>query len=219
MELDLIKVIDSLSPGSQFVKNEVDDLAFLWPKLSKDELAKKWAKKIRSNYTSVGVATALPSVIPGIGTAAQFFIEAGTISADLALMLRWMSKMCMGIGFVYGNDLSFDINKDLVNILGLWCGVIQTAKEAAKRVGTKVAVVQFNKHVTGKMLTKINQKVGTQMLVKYGGKRGGIALGKLVPFGVGAIVAGSFNYATFSRFMKVAIDYYKTDEQYVIIDE
>lgn len=45
MELDLIKIIDSLSPNPQFVKDEVDDLAFLSPKLSKDELAKKMGEK------------------------------------------------------------------------------------------------------------------------------------------------------------------------------
>lgn len=218
MEINLIKIIDCLAPSSEYVSREVQDMRYLNPSKSKDQLASIWAKKIRRNYTSVGIATALPSVIPGVGTAAQIAIETGTISGDLALMLRWMSKMCLGIGFIYGHDMTMDIDKDLLNILGLWCGVIQVAKEATKKVGTKVAVAQFNKHVSGKILSKINQKVGTQLLTKYGSKRGAIALGKLIPFGVGAMIAGSFNYTTFTKFMKSAINYYKNDEEYIIVE-
>ena len=217
--MDLLSIINGLTPSPEYVNREVQDLKYLHPNKSQDQLAKIWAKKIRRNYTSVGIASALPSAIPGVGTAVQIAIEAGTISGDLALMLRWMGKMCMGIGFIYGNNMSMDINKDLLNILGLWCGVIQAAKEVTKKIGTKVAIAQFDKHVTGKILAKINQRVGTTILTKYGAKRGGIAVGKLIPFGVGAVIAGTFNFSTFSSFMNSAINYYKTEEEYVIYEE
>lgn len=219
MEINLVSIIDSLAPSNEYIAQETEELKYLNPKLSKDELARKWGKRIRNNYTSVGVATALPSAIPGIGTAVQVAIEAGTISADLALMLRWMGKLCKGISIIYGNNSTLSINQDLVNILGLWSGVIDVAKNATKRVGTKVAVTQFNKRVTGKALAKVNKRVGTTIITKYGTKRGGIALGKLIPFGVGAAVAGGFNYFTFNSFMKSAIDYYKNDYDYVMFEE
>ncbi|MBQ6307184.1 MAG: hypothetical protein IJK78_11510 [Bacteroidales bacterium] len=219
MEINLVSIIQAVAPSNEHIAQEVSELKYLNPQLSNDQLALRWGKRIRNNYTSVGVATALPSAIPGIGTAAQIAIEAGTISADLALMLRWMGKLCMGIGMIYGNNPSFTINQDLVNILGLWSGVVDVAKNATKRVGTKVAVVQFNKHVSGKVLAKINKRVGTTILTKYGGKRGGVALGKLVPFGVGAVIAGGFNYFTFNAFMKSAINYYKNDNDYVMFEE
>lgn len=217
--MDLLSIINGLTPSPEYVNREVQDLKYLHPNKSQDQLAKIWANKIRRNYTSVGIASALPSAIPGVGTAVQIAIEAGTISGDLALMLRWMGKMCMGIGFIYGNNMSMDINKDLLNILGLWCGVIQAAKEVTKKIGTKVAIAQFDKHVSGKILAKINQRVGTTILTKYGAKRGGIAVGKLIPFGVGAVIAGTFNFSTFSSFMNSAINYYKTEEEYVIYEE
>ena len=219
MEINLVSIIDSLAPSNEYIAQETEELKYLNPKLSNDELARKWGKRIRNNYTSVGVATALPSAIPGIGTAVQVAIEAGTISADLALMLRWMGKLCKGISIIYGNNPTLSINQDLVNILGLWSGVIDVAKNATKRVGTKVAVTQFNKRVTGKALAKVNKRVGTTIITKYGTKRGGIALGKLIPFGVGAAVAGGFNYFTFNSFMKSAIDYYKNDYDYIVFEE
>ena len=219
MEINLVSIIDSLAPSNEYIAQETEELKYLNPKLSNDELARKCGKRIRNNYTSVGVATALPSAIPGIGTAVQVAIEAGTISADLALMLRWMGKLCKGISIIYGNNPTLSINQDLVNILGLWSGVIDVAKNATKRVGTKVAVTQFNKRVTGKALAKVNKRVGTTIITKYGTKRGGIALGKLIPFGVGAAVAGGFNYFTFNSFMKSAIDYYKNDYDYIVFEE
>lgn len=219
MEINLVSIIQAVAPSNEHIAQEVSELKYLNPNLSNDKLALRWGKRIRNNYTSVGVATALPSAIPGIGTVAQIAIEAGTISADLALMLRWMGKLCMGIGMIYGNNPNLSINQDLVNILGLWCGVIDVAKNATKRVGTKVVVAQFNKRVTGKALAKVNKRVGTTIVTKYGSKRGGVALGKLAPFGVGAVIAGGFNYFTFNEFMKSAIDYYKNDKDYIMFEE
>lgn len=219
MEFNLATIIQSVAPSHEYVAQEIDELKYLNSKLTKDQLALRWGKRIRNNYTSVGVATALPSSIPGIGTVAQIAIEAGTITGDLALMLRWMGKLCMGISIIYGNNPEKSINQDLINILGIWCGVIDAAKNATTRVGTKVAVAQFNKRISGKTLAKVNQRIGTTVVTKYGTKRGGIALGKLVPFGVGAVIAGGFNYFTFNGFMKSAIDYYKNDNDYVMFEE
>ena len=219
MEFNLATIIQSVAPSNEHISQEIEELKVLNSKLSSDQLALQWGKRIRNNYTSVGVATALPSTIPGIGTAAQIAIEAGTITGDLALMLRWMGKLCMGISIIYGNNPEKSINQDLINILGIWCGVIDAAKNATTRVGTKVAVAQFNKRISGKTLAKVNQRVGTTVITKYGTKRGGIALGKLVPFGVGAVIAGGFNYFTFNEFMKSAIDYYKNDNDYVLFEE
>ena len=39
---------------------------------------------------------------PGIGTVAQVAIEAGTISGDTLLMLRYMAAINYGIALIYG---------------------------------------------------------------------------------------------------------------------
>jgi hypothetical protein len=55
--------------------------------------------------------------------------------------------------------------------------------------------------------------VGTTILTKYGAKRGGIAIGKLVPFGAGAIVGGSFNLVTMKTFKKKAIKHFSSPDK------
>lgn len=218
--MDLMTIVNSVSPSFDSIKVEVEELRRDHPKKSNHELAKLLGKRVRNKYTSVGVASSLPSVIPGFGTAAQIAIEASTISADLALMVRWMTNVTIGVALIYGKDIENEHNVELVKILGIWCGVIKSTKIAVTKVGTKVAAVQFNKHVSGKVLAKINKRVGTTIVTKYGTKRGGVALGKLIPLGVGAVIGGTFNFYTMKAFTKAAIDYYSSNVEYFIeLDE
>jgi hypothetical protein len=63
---------------------------------------------------------------------------------------------------------------------------------------------------------RINRKVATTIVAKYGTKRGGIAVGRLIPFGVGALVGGGFNLATMKAFKKSAINYYRTEDGIIV---
>lgn len=63
-----------------------------------------------------------------------------------------------------------------------------------KQAGIKIGVKFTNgliKKIPGKVLTKINQKVGFRFITKFGTK-GIVNLGKLLP-GVGAIVGGGLD--------------------------
>ena len=162
------------------------------------------------SFAAEGAVSALPSAIPGLGTAFQFGVEATTISADLAYMLRCMAGMVIGIEYIYSRDIDAPFNQEFVRVLGLWCGVLNLSKEATLRVSKKVAIAQFRK-VPGEIFKRINKKVGTTIVAKYGTKRGGIAIGKLIPFGVGSLVGGGFNLATMKGFKKAAISYFGTD--------
>jgi len=206
--MDIYSLIEKVAPTYESVLIEINELKVAHPRLSKKKLTKIYTDRIRRNYTSIGVSTALPSVIPGLGTGAQILIEAGSVSGDLLLMLRWMSSICLGTGIIYEKDMTQSFNSDMIKVLGIWCGVIIGVKEFTKRMMAKAAIVQFNRKVSGKVLQQINRRVGTTILTKYGTKRGGIAIGRLIPFGVGAIVGGSFNYYTMSKFSKSAMKYY-----------
>jgi len=209
MKIDnpIVKLTATFSPKFESIQRDIEDFRKAHPDKTTEQLAEKYGDSICWKYCSVGAASALPSTIPGLGTAAQIATEAGSISTDLALMLRWMGSMTYGIGLLYDRDIKTNFNQDYVKVLGLWCGVLKSAEGATKRVATKVAISQFNK-VPGKIFQKINQKVGTTILTKYGTKRGGIAVGKLVPCGVGVLVGGSFNLATMKAFKKKAIAHF-----------
>ena len=219
--MDLLTIVNAVSPSFDSIKTEIAELKKSYPNKTKDELADLFGNRLRKKYTSVGLASALPSVIPGIGTGVQIATELTTISGDLALMLRWMASNCYGIALIYDKDINSEFNQEFVRVLGVWCGVIQSAKVVSTKIATKVAVVQFNKNVSGKVLQKINQRVGTTILTKYGAKRGGIAIGKLIPFGIGALIGGGFNYHTMNQFKKSAIEYFKVgnEEEFIMYEE
>ncbi|MDR6841548.1 hypothetical protein [Pseudoxanthomonas sacheonensis] len=205
-----MKLISAVQPDADDVRRHIVDLRSAHPKLTRGELAEKWADRICWRYASEGAATALPGAIPGIGTGVMVAVEATAISTDLAYMFRCMAGMAIGIGIIYDRDVNASFNQDFVRVLGLWCGVLTLGKETAARLATKVAIAQFKK-VPAKIFSKINQKVGTTIVTKYGAKRGGVAVGRLIPFGVGALVGGGFNLATMKGFKRAAIKYYATD--------
>ena len=110
----MVKMIMTIAPDVKAVESEIGFLKARYPNASKDKLAEWFANRSRRLYTAIGVVSALPSVIPGIGTAAQVGIEAGTIMGDLAYMIRHMARMSMGIAAIYGQDLNgFDAQEFL----------------------------------------------------------------------------------------------------------
>ncbi|HHT9115707.1 MAG: hypothetical protein HY607_03765 [Planctomycetes bacterium] len=214
----VMQLVEVLQPSQEDVLKEVNDLLKAHPKLNKYQLSHKYADKICWLYASEGAATALPGVIPGLGTGVQIAVEGVAITADLAYMLRCMAGMVIGIGHIYERDMSAPFNQEFVRVLGLWCGVLSLSKETAVRISSKIAIAQF-KRVPAEIFKKINRRVATTIVTKYGTKRGGIAVGKLVPFGVGVVVGGGFNLATMKGFKKAAINYYKSDDGLLVAEE
>lgn len=218
------KVFNAVSPDIPEIQRDLADFLYsngvrknFLSSNEKKKLSSLWADKQAEKYALVGATTALPSLIPGLGTVAQIGTEAASIGADLSLMLRYMYTMVVGIGLINGRNMRSSSNKDLLKLLGIWCGVLRPAGEIVGRLSTKAAIVAFNKYVPGKLFQKINQKIGVTVLTKWGTKRGGIAIGRMIPFLIGPIVGGSFNYLTMKGFEKVALQNLSCDE--VIMEE
>jgi hypothetical protein len=211
------QLIMSTTPDYQAVIKDVENFIQKHPELSKEGLAEKYANRIKWQYTSVGAATAAPGMIPGLGTAVQIGVEVAAIGTDLSLMFRYMAKMTYGISHIFKVDISDDFQNEFVTTLGLWSGVIVASATAgelfAKKVGAKAAVKSFGKNVPYKMLQKINNKIGFTLLKKFGARKGGVALGSLIPFGIGTAVGGTFNYAVMNKYKNNVIKHFKNYEE------
>ena len=216
--MDLHKLILKVMPPFQDIRLEVHQLQFANPHKTPHELSRMFIKKTRNKYASVGAVSALPGVIPGLGTAAQIAVEAGAISADVVLMLRWMAATGYATGLIYGKDDEKDFEQDFTIVLGIWAGVILPEKAALAK-GEKLAIGHFDKHINDRIKNRMRQKIARKLATEYGSKRGGAALGRLIPFGVGAIVGGYFNYNTMQKFGKAADDYFKPGEKEYILPE
>lgn len=216
--MDFNALIQKVMPAFADVRADIERLKQANPGVYGHKLAKIYRAQIRRKYTSVGVVSALPGVIPGLGTVTQVVIEAGAISADVLLMLRWMAALCYGTGLIYGQDTEEDFDDRFTVVLGLWSGVVVPEK-ALVNVGERITVKHFDQHITDRIRNRMNQKIGRKLVTKYGSKRGGVALGTLIPFGVGAAVGGTFNYVTMSRFGKAAEQYFRDENINYSVEE
>ncbi len=201
------RIVESVQPSRIAVSSSVLRLRRKNPGLSERALANRWAERVCRRYAAEGALSALPAVVPGIGTSLQLAIDGGAIAADLAYMLHCMAHIVMGVGQVFGQEIEHPFKEEFVRLLGLWCGAASLGKEAAVRIGTKVAVAQV-KRLPVEALGRFNQTVGRRVLTRLGLKQGSAALGRLVPFGVGAVVGGGFNYATMRGFKATTVEYY-----------
>ena len=88
-----------------------------------------------------------------------------------------------------------DLNSDQTQTFIYACLAGVAVNGLVKQAGIKFSVKFANsviKKIPGKVLTKINQKVGFRLVTKFGSK-GIVNLGKMLP-GVGAIVGGGLDF-------------------------
>jgi hypothetical protein len=205
-ETVLLYLIEKLAPNVADVAEWVKQIKVENPELNRDELAEYVSDIIIWMYTKQGAALALPGAVPGLGTLFQVSAEVATLSADLALMIRNQTYLVFAVAQCYSIKGRRILIQDALICIGLWSNALTLSKSGAIKIGNRVAASAF-KRFPAEILKKINKKVGTTILTKYGTKRGGIALGKLIPFGIGVVVGGGFNYLTMKAFSKATRNY------------
>jgi len=204
----LYSLISTLAPDPKAVENWVKEVRRENPELDRESLAEYIGDYLVWTYAKQGAALALPGAIPGLGTIVQLATEIGATSADVALMVRNQAYLVFALGHCYGFEARQTLIQDTLICMGLWTNALSITKSGTVRMGAKIAEANFKKRFPAEVLQAINRKVGTTILTKYGTKRGGVALGTLIPFGVGTVVGGGFNYVVMKRFSSATRKYF-----------
>ena len=110
-----------------------------------------------------------------------------TIPADITTGLYVQMRMIGAIAYMRGYDLKSDAVKTLVYTSLVGIKVMDLAKQVGIRASEKVAMNMLKK-LPGKVIVKINQKVGFRFLTKFG-QKGLINLVKIIPVVPGVINA------------------------------
>lgn len=113
-----------------------------------------------------------------------------TLPANIGSVLYVQMRMIACTAYMAGYELDSDQTQTFVYACLAGVAVNELIKQAGIKFGVKFANGLIKK-IPGKVLTKINQKVGFRFITKFGSK-GIINLGKLVP-GVGAVVGGGLD--------------------------
>lgn len=130
------------------------------------------------------------------------------IPANIASVIYVQMRMIAAIAHIRGYDLKDDQVQTFVYACLTGQSAAEVVKSAGVKIGLKVGEAQV-KRIPGKVLVKINQKVGFRLVTKFG-QKGVINLGKMVPV-LGGVIGGSFDAVSTRTIAKAAKMTFKTN--------
>lgn len=159
--------------------------------LSVDEQVDAVVRSFQVELSGVGSLMGGMAAIPAAGTT----FKLSTSFVDIGWATGRLADMILTIAAVHGHDWASveDRRMWIVTVLAYGDGAAavgsKLAAEAGKGLGKKAT-----KSVSTKTLKKVNAAFGRTIVTKYGTKRGVIALGTALPFGIGAAIGGGANF-------------------------
>ena len=183
---DIMTLLDSCYEkclnGVPMVSQSVEEMAndYLKKYKTRDAACKAMLKNQIAKCTTSGFVTGLGGVIT----------MPVAIPANIGSVIYVQMRMIACTAYMAEYELRSDQNQTVVYECLARVAVNSLLKQAGIKFGMKFAT-EIIKKIPGKVLTKINQKVGFRFITKFGTK-GIINLGKMVP-GVGAIVGGGLD--------------------------
>ena len=169
-----------------------------------DQRAASIAARFRRELGAVGAASGAVAAAPGIGT--------GTAAAALVADLGWFAMrstdLIMAIGAANGHRHS-TVEERRAWVLSVLAFGSEAAEQftalleeldtatliGGERVSARLAGLAYGDAATLEALRRINANLAATVVTRYGSRRSLLAVGKLLPFGVGAAVGASANYA------------------------
>lgn len=160
-------------------------------------------KRFRRELATVGAATGAVAATPGIGTGAA----ASALVADVGWLALRVTDLIMTIGAAHGlTDATLEERRAWVLALLAFgdsaaeefAGIVQAIdieirpSEDRLRSGLGlVAGLAGSDALTVETLRRANANLAGRVVTRYGSRRGAVALGKLLPFGLGAAWGGA----------------------------
>ena len=169
-----------------------------------DAKVKSVAKSFSRELVALGAATGAAAAAPGIGTASAVSV----LGAEIGWFAFRSTDLIMTIGALHGHvDSSPEERRAWVlSILAFGENAADEFTALAgemerdlvirgERIGALVTSVAGSDVATVDALRRMNATLASKVLGKYGSRKGMASVGKLLPFGIGAVVGGSANWA------------------------
>lgn len=173
------KCLDGIPKVSPSIEDMAND--YLTKYDSTEDACKAMLKNQITKCTTSGFVTGFGGVIT----------MPFTLPANVGNVMYVQMRMIACTAYMAGYDLNSDQTQTFVYACLAGVAVNGFLKKAGIGFGLKLTTGVIKK-IPGKVLTKINQKVGFRFITKFGTK-GIVNLGKMVP-GVGAVVGGGLDF-------------------------
>ena len=159
------------------------------PEATPAEVIRTLERMYVSALAGTGAAVGGVAAAPAVGTGIALALSAGEAFSSLELSTLFV----LSVAEVHGVRLD-EIERRRTLVMGILLGQSgsTTIGQVAERTGK-----HWGRHLVGKVpaatLRQINSVLGKNFITKYGTKQGIIVLGRVVPFGIGAVIGGGAN--------------------------
>lgn len=159
------------------------------PDATPAEVIRALERMYRSALTGTGTAVGAVAAVPAVGTGTALALSGGEVLSTLELTALFAFSLAQ----IHGIPLD-EIERRRTLVMGIMLGGsgAETIPKIAERTGRHWAK-QIVAKVPASKLLQINRVLGKNFVTKYGTKQGIIVLGRVVPFGIGAVIGGGAN--------------------------
>jgi hypothetical protein len=159
------------------------------PDATPTEVIRALERMYRSALTGTGAAVGAVAAVPAVGTGAALALSGGEVLSTLEMTALFAFSLAQ----VHGIPLD-EIERRRTLVMGIMLGGsgAETIPKVAEKTGQHWAK-QIVAKVPASKLLQINKMLGKNFITKYGTKQGIIVLGRVVPFGIGAVIGGGAN--------------------------
>lgn len=187
-----VRALDkALAIQRPIVLRHLDGMRRTRPNTSPAEIIHALEKHYLATVVSSGVAVGGTAAAPGVGTAAALALSVG----EVGVFLEASVLFSLAIAEVHGVTIDdLERRRTLVLAVVLGNSGSATVEEIAQRMGQHWARRAINS-IPIETIRAINRVLGRNFVTKFGTKEGIIVLGRVVPFGVGALIGGGANAA------------------------
>ena len=169
-----------------------------------DRVAKKIVKRYAALSATVGGASGLAGVVPGIGTA----IAIGGAVADAAISIKFQVDMVMCLAATYGYDLNSADAQNLAMLIAISGSLEKAGVAAGGQFATKAGVRLLRTYLRGAVLQLLKE-----LFKKFGIIFTRKALEKAIPFGIGVALGAGLNYGLTLYVGNQAIQLFRLDRE------
>ncbi|MBY8870489.1 hypothetical protein K7640_01370 [Micromonospora sp. PLK6-60] len=161
------------------------------PEASPEQVIRNLERMYVSALTGTGAAVGGTAAAPGVGTGIALALSAGEALSSLELS----ALFALSVAEVHGVGID-EVERRRTIVMGIMLGgsgsatITKVAERTGQHWGRQVVA-----KVPRETLKQINKILGKNFITKYGTKQGIIVLGRVAPFGIGALVGGGANAA------------------------
>lgn len=172
---------------------------------TRDQRVAQLKRNFARELGTVGAAAGAAAAVPMVGTAAAF----ATAATELSWFTLRSADLILAIAAVHGHTESSVEERRAWVLVILASGnsaattFNKLAGEAGKGLGMRVT-----NQVPAAVLKKMNRALGRTVITKYGRHRGAIAIGRVLPLGIGAVIGGTGNYTLARAIAKQADSFF-----------